>query len=1054
MRIAAIAVLCVFAIPNLALAQDDQAKLQTWFEELRTTALDQARQRAALAREGLGEFDPKRIERIAKLKIEFVDASETRGQVQYDPKTHRVQVNRELLKSVDRQLRSYDVEGEGGRMRAVGFLFGEEIARAGGAPSSGHARSEAFALMDKAPGFKSVRAHPDSDWQVDLRESIVELRAPAVKSSVIARNTRVIPVEELETAKRLRNPIDWRKAPDAVLAGRPDAIFEALKDGLVSVAREVHVADSPEKLASMEERVRSLRLQIVPDADVFMRLDKGTHTVRLSTGYISAVKNSWVDEGLNPGSRMIKQVWTERLVRPLAEVANVPGKKLWESKSGEDWSEKLIPAERVPALRAGTWSEFASDLSEDVRSSERYSAERAARRELSLSLANEFETLRTTAIARREALLGRTTDPAQRALLEKGLTSLRTIEFDVNRDYKTWSRVADGKLTLSEGLLNHARHHRTTSEDVLIPEASRFRTLNFIVSRELARASGVVGDANLDAEGMRLFGRSSVGSTRLSPAELKEAAWLLRGAEFNEESVVETTARKLRERSLERLAKKHEVALKTPAEKYERTADHKARIAGEHEALDRFASYRRADGTLDIARLTGSGALRQVGGVAHFGLALFLKEIAVVISTGDRARINEFFDGLMTTDFYTQYGLFVAGARGGQVAYAKYLQRYVKPTFVNTLLKTNVALAAGLALPMIVEGHFTGKTFAISLASLGLSSTAVKSGIAGIKWVKELRTAKRASTGARAVAGATRLARVGGWVYTAAELAVILLVAEKLETAAHSYLDAKAAREALAEAGATFLAAVNKPGADAAAVEAAAKAYDDAWNTYRAFLYRPLEVDDAVFSDRLVKVARDAKLEADERAALLTRVAKSPALLASIKERHGSLEAYADSRLGKRRSEIEAKAKAALDSYEQSRDKHLKGIYEDNRRDTAFLQDVDNLDWLLGGGQRDAVGDPRNGRTDFSSRKARQRAQRELNESLLQVSGNKLESYDDEISLLDRVAARMRQDGREALAGVIDAQREQVQALVAADRALIGNSTGATDALEGALESD
>ena len=54
-------------------------------------------------------------------------------------------------------------------------------------------------------------------------------------------------------------------------------------------------------------------------------------------------------------------------------------------------------------------------------------------------------------------------------------------------------------------------------------------------------------------------------------------------------------------------------------------------------------------------------------GLAHFGLALFLKGGAVVAAPGDRSRIVEFFDGLMTTDFYKHYGLFVAGARVGEI---------------------------------------------------------------------------------------------------------------------------------------------------------------------------------------------------------------------------------------------------------------------------------------------------------------------------------------------------------------------------------------------------
>ena len=79
-----------------------------------------------------------------------------------------------------------------------------------------------------------------------------------------------------------------------------------------------------------------------------------------------------------------------------------------------------------------------------------------------------------------------------------------------------------------------------------------------------------------------------------------------------------------------------------------------------------------------------------------------------------------------------------------------------------------MALATGLALPAIARGEFTGKAFAISLGSLGLSSTAVRTGAAGIKWLYDLKQAKRVGALARFGAGASRLARFGGWFYTAA----------------------------------------------------------------------------------------------------------------------------------------------------------------------------------------------------------------------------------------------------------------------------------------------
>src|SRR5690606_9653267 len=69
-----------------------------------------------------------------------------------------------------------------------------------------------------------------------------------------------------------------------------------------------------------------------------------------------------------------------------------------------------------------------------------------------------------------------------------------------------------------------------------------------------------------------------------------------------------------------------------------------ARLTRAIEGLpDPLSRFRRADGTLDWKRMGRDGALRHGTGAAHFGLALFLKELAVVVETGDRARIDEFF---------------------------------------------------------------------------------------------------------------------------------------------------------------------------------------------------------------------------------------------------------------------------------------------------------------------------------------------------------------------------------------------------------------------------
>ena len=125
---------------------------------------------------------------------------------------------------------------------------------------------------------------------------------------------------------------------------------------------------------------------------------------------------------------------------------------------------------------------------------------------------------------------------------------------------------------------------------------------------------------------------------------------------------------------------------------------YRAEQAAEEAKLGR---YRRADGTLRWKQVVRERALHEGAGLARFTLALFLKELAVVVKTGDSLRIEEFFEGIATTDFFVHYGLFAAGARAGELAYARYLQKVVKPGFVSGILKSQISLAAGLALCLL-----------------------------------------------------------------------------------------------------------------------------------------------------------------------------------------------------------------------------------------------------------------------------------------------------------------------------------------------------------------
>jgi len=625
--------------------------------------------------------------------------------------------------------------------------------------------------------------------------------------------------------------------------------------------------------------------------------------------------------------------------------------------------------------------------------------------------------------------------------IEKGMESLKDLKLEIVKSNGILAELKGNQVRLSTGLFNEIYERGTT----LTPAergAFRMKVLGLIMGHEAAHGSGIKVERVADAEAVRIVEASALAAAgRVSAAEVKAALDAFErplGSSYidNFFNRVRNLFRygtfRGRRGNLERVAR------------------------GEVDAL---AKYRRADGTLKWKELTKDRALREGVGLAHFGLALFLKEVAVVTATGDRARIEEFFDGLMTTDFYKHYGMFVVGARVGEVAYVKYLQRYVKPKFVNGLLKTNLVLAAGIALPMIVEGTFEGKAFAITLGSLGISSAAVQGGMKSIRWVMSLKKARQTGVLAKVGLQGTRLARFGGWFYTAAELAVVLYFAEEIDKGVNAWLDAKAAREALGKAGADYVKAVNDPNATADKIREASEAYHAAWIEYRDFLYGPLHMDEAQLAQRLEGLARRAKIEADKRKAAVERVAQHPALKKRMEARYGSLEAYADHLLGESEKEIETQVNTYINSFNLNRKKHLDEVYFSNKRADAFMSDLENRDWLLNGAKAGAAGDPWGGRTDRWATLGRERAMEDLADALSGAGKNRLQAYEDEASVYASMAAILRDRGQDELAAEIDKRREIVGALAKADEALIKGEgligatkrTGITDAMrEGA----
>jgi len=459
-----------------------------------------------------------------------------------------------------------------------------------------------------------------------------------------------------------------------------------------------------------------------------------------------------------------------------------------------------------------------------------------------------------------------------------------------------------------------------------------------------------------------------------------------------------------------------------------------------------LARYRRGDGTLDWKRVTADKALQQGAGVAHFALALFLKEMAVVVKTGDRARIDEFFEGLASTDFFITYGLFSAGAQIGNVAYARFLEKHIKPRFVSGVLRTNIVLATGMALPEIVHGRFDGRAFAINVGSLGLSSVAVKAGLQSIAWVADLNRANQAGRLVNAAAGLRRFAKLGGWFYTAAETAVVLYLGDEISAAVNGFLDDRAARAAVGEGTESLLNAVANPALGAAAFEEALGQFEELHGDYRNHLYKSLQGDDEIYYARLNEAARKAKLAADKRVQSLARLDQLPALKAAVLRQYGSIEAYAAELEKKDEAELDALVARAQESYNINREAHLREVYEGRRRSSSYLDDA-NLAYAARGALPGAAGDPYRGRNDLFARWGRESLRNELRDAASEISLNRLQAYADQAAAL-RLAMSLTTDSvrRNALRGAM----ERVERLHEADAKLSGvSSRGAAGALSG-----
>ncbi|MDF1667484.1 MAG: hypothetical protein P1V97_37430, partial [Planctomycetota bacterium] len=371
-------------------------------------------------------------------------------------------------------------------------------------------------------------------------------------------------------------------------------------------------------------------------------------------------------------------------------------------------------------------------------------------------------------------------------------------------------------------------------------------------------------------------------------------------------------------------------------------------------------------------------------------------------------RIEEFFEGLATTDFFVVYGLFSAGAHVGNVAYSKYLDKYIKPKFVSGILRTNLVLATGMALPEIYHGTFNGKAFAINLAGLGLSTTAVKAGVASLKWVTNLGGVDRTGRMAAKLAKFRSFAKVGGWFYTAAETAVVLYFGEEISAAVNKYLDDKAAKNAVADASVDFFKAVSDKGMSDEKFAEALDKFNGSHVDYRNYLYKPLAMDEQIYYARLTKAARKAKILEDKRKTRLEKLEKYPALKATVLRRYGTLEKYADHLAREDEKELDAQVATYLESYNLNREAHLKEVYEGNKRGGSYLNTEHAL-WVANGAKAGAPGDPYRGRNDYFARSGREGLVSDFREAAFGISKNRIEAYSDQEAAL-RLALKTTDD--------------------------------------------
>lgn len=448
---------------------------------------------------------------------------------------------------------------------------------------------------------------------------------------------------------------------------------------------------------------------------------------------------------------------------------------------------------------------------------------------------------------------------------------------------------------------------------------------------------------------------------------------------------------------------------------------------------DLLASYRRPDGTVEWSRVPRELLARQAAGMAHFAFALFLKELPAALATRDPSRLEELADGLASVDLFVEYGLFSAGAVAGERAFERLaLGRAAKSRFVHGLMRTQVALATGMLLPQLVREGFDGRAYVLDVAALGLSVTAVKAATEALRPLLRLRPLRVATAAVRG--------SVAGWVYSAAELAVILTLSEEVSRRANAALLERQARKRLRAAVDDLLAL--DPDAPPCEVADRADAVAAAYDAWRAHLYAPVaEADERLFEEAARRGALRVVRDDAVRGTLRERLGDNEALREFLERRHGSVDNY----LGGREAEARAAMGDVLAELEAARTAALREVYEGGRRGTPLLVDDAATRWVLAGGVAGAPGDPGGGLFGFAARTA---ARSRVMNRIGDPSDNRFEAYEDERAFWELLGA-----ARPGWSAVTGARVAEVDRMVVLERELVlpllPSSVGITRALSG-----